>query len=44
MKPFWTDMELVINKYLRSLHEYFPGVDSSYNYVMLSETSKYISS
>ena len=38
------NLELVIKKYLCRLNEYFPGVDSSYNNVMLSETSKYICS
>ena len=42
MKPFITNPELVIKKYLCSLHEYFPGFDSSLNDIRLSEISKYI--
>ena len=44
IKPFQTNLKLVIKKYLCSLHESFPRVDSSSNDVMLIETSKYISS
>ena len=44
MKPFRTNLELVIKKYLCSWHDSFDGVDSSSNYQVLSVTSKYISS
>ena len=44
MKPFRTNLKLVINNYLCSVHKSFPEVDSSSNDVMLSENSKYICS
>ena len=44
MKPFQTNLKLVINKYLFNLNENLPGVDSVSNDVILSETSKYICS
>ena len=43
MKLFWTNMKLVMNKYLYSWNEYLPGFDSYSNYIMLSEIIKYIS-
>ena len=44
MKPFRTNLKLVINKYLCILHYYLPGFKSSSNSVMLIETSRNISS
>ena len=37
MKPFITNLKLVINKYLCCLHESFPGFDPSSNDGMLNE-------
>ena len=42
MKLFWTNMKLVMNKYLYSWNEYLPVFDSYSNYIMLSEIIKYI--
>ena len=43
MKPFQTNLELVIKKYLCSWNDSFPGVESSSNDQMLSGTINYIS-
>ena len=42
MKPFRTNLKLVIKKYLCIWHEYFPGVEYYSNDLMLSEISEYI--
>ena len=44
MKPFHTNLELVMKKYLCSWHDSFPGVDSNSNDQILSGMIKYISS
>ena len=44
MKPFVTNLKLVINKYLCRLNESFPGVDFYSNFFVSIEISKYISS
>ena len=44
MKPFQTNLKLVIKKFFCSWHESFPGVEYSSNYLVLSVMSKYISS
>ena len=44
MKPFRTNLRLVINKCVCSLDEFSPWVHSFSNGVMLIEMSKYISS
>ena len=36
MKPFIPNLKLVINKYLCGMYDYFPGVESSSDDVMLS--------
>ena len=40
MKQFRTNLKLVIKKQLCGIHDSFPGVESYYNYVMLSVMSK----
>ena len=42
MKPFRYNLELVIKKYVCSLHDLFPGVDYSSNDQVLSGMSNYI--
>ena len=44
MKPFWDNLDRVIKKYLCSLHDSFPGVDSYSNIQVLCGMSRYISS
>ena len=41
MKPFQDNLELVINKYLCSLNDSFPGIDSISNKQVLSGMGKY---
>ena len=41
MKTFQDNLELVINKYLCSLHDLFPGIDSISNKQVLSGMIKY---
>ena len=42
MKPFRTNLKLVMKKYFCSLHKPYPGVDYFSNDFILSETIKYI--
>ena len=42
MKPFRTNLRLVMKKYLCGMHAIFPGVDYSYNRVIFNVTIKYL--